>query len=388
MHFVTILGSTGSIGESALRVVRAKPDLFRVFGLACNRNLELLSKQVEEFHPSVAAVGDSSVCMSDSFKQMKKKFGDVKFLEGSDGISDIASQSSDIVVSAIVGAAGLAPSLAALEGCRRLALANKETLVMAGDIFMKRVAEKGVELIPVDSEHSAIFSLLHDICRTDVDRILITASGGSLRDFTADQLDSVTPEVALKHPTWSMGNKITIDSATLMNKGLEVIEAHHLFDFDYDRIDVIIHPESVIHSMVETVDGALYAHMGVADMAIPIINALTYPQKMENPFGRLDLAAVGSLTFRAYDRVRFPGLELCYAAGKAGGTMPAVLNRANEEAVYAFLEGKVGYTDIVRIVEETMSGFAVKNEPSIEDIFEADIEAKNIVSGIIKEKSL
>ncbi len=388
MRLISILGSTGSIGLSALRVIKTLPDKFRIYGLACNRNLEILSYQIKEFNPMVVAIGDNSVSDSDFVRKLKKQHEKVEFLLGEEGIIELASRRTDIVISSIVGAAGLRPSIAALDGCKRLALANKETLVMAGRIFIDLAAAKGVELIPVDSEHSAVFSLLENLKADEVERVILTASGGSLRDYPGENLSDVTPEIALKHPTWSMGSKITIDSATLMNKGLEVIEAHHLFNFSYDKIGVIIHPESVIHSMVETADGALYAHMGKTDMVFPILNALTYPEKIKNEFGRLDLADVGSLNFRRYDRLRFPALELCYNAGRTGGNIPAVLNAANEAAVYAFLERKIRFTDIVEVVEKTIDSIDVISRPDITDIFESDCEARNIALSLIKEKHL
>jgi len=388
MQSVSILGSTGSIGVSTLKVIRSFPGRFSILGLACNRNLDLLSQQISEFTPAVVAVGDPRAAASVQFAELKSRFTNVEFLQGESGIAELASRRCDISVSAITGSAGLAPSMAALEGCGRLALANKETLVMAGDIFMNLAAEKGVELIPVDSEHSAVFSLLQGVERGDLERIILTASGGSLRDYPAERLGDVTPEIALKHPTWNMGSKITIDSATMMNKGLEVIEAHHLFGLDYDRIGVIIHPESIVHSMVETVDGAVYGHMGVTDMVFPILGALVYPEKLRNPFGRLDLAAIGSLSFRRHDPGRYPAVDLCYGAGRAGGTMPAVLNAANETAVYAFLDRTIGYMDIVRITEETMSRVGTVSDPGIDDIFESHREAVATALSIIKEKRL
>lgn len=387
MRSISILGSTGSIGLSALRVIKTLPDKFRIYGLACNSNVKILSQQLDNFKPSVVAIGDKSLANADEVKHLIKVNEGVEFLFGEEGIIELAARKTDIVISSIVGSAGLRPSLAALDGCKRLALANKETLVMAGNIFTTLASEKGVELIPVDSEHSAVFSLLCNMDRREVERVILTASGGSLRDYT-ESMDSVTPEDALKHPTWSMGNKITIDSATLMNKGLEVIEAHHLFNFSYDKIGVIIHPESVIHSMVETMDGAVYAHMGKTDMVFPILNALTYPEKIKNSFGRLDLADVGSLTFKRYDSARFPALELCYHAGKTGGNIPAVLNAANEVAVYAFLERKIKYTDIVKIVEKTIGSAGAISSPGIKDIFESDSEARNIALSFIKEQHI
>lgn len=388
MQQVTILGSTGSIGVSTLRVIRSLPERFRICGLACNSNLELLSEQIKEFMPEAVAVGDALVCGSEEFRHLKSLYKNVRFFEGGSGIAELAKLECDITVSSIVGSAGLAPSIAALDSCKRLALANKETLVMAGDIFMKLAARKGVELIPVDSEHSAVFSLLHKLEPCEIERVILTASGGSLRDYPVAELDRVTPEIALKHPTWSMGSKITIDSATMMNKGLEVIEAHHLFDLDYDRISVIIHPESVVHSMVETVDGAVYAHLGVTDMVFPILSALTWPEKTRNSFGRLDLAGTGSLNFREHDSAKYPAIDLCYAAGRKGGNAPAVLNAANEVAVHAFLDRKTGYMDIVKIVERTMSQVGFIAEPGIEDIFESHREAVSVALSLIREKNL
>lgn len=387
MTNLTILGSTGSIGRSALRVVRAMPERFTVYGLGCNRNLDILSKQIAEFKPLCVAVADISGKES-QYKDIKNKFPEVEFMEGTEGLVEMSRRECDLTISAITGSAGLIPSVAALDGCRRLALANKETLVMAGDIFMKMTKNKGVELIPVDSEHSAIFSLLNGLRTEDLYRIILTASGGSLRDYEGDSFDNVTPERALNHPTWSMGSKITIDSATLMNKGLEVIEARHLFNIDYDKIDVVIHPESIIHSMVETVDGAVYAHMGVADMALPILNAMTYPEKVKNSFGRLDFSSIKSLSFRDYDKIRFPALQLCYEAGRAGGVMPAVLNAANESAVYAFLDRRIRFTDIVPVVTECMNKVPAFPNPSIEDIILISREAGKKAESIIKEKKL
>ncbi len=384
MKNITILGSTGSIGCSALRVVKSFSGEFKVHALACGSNISLLREQINEFGPSFAAVQSERALVSDEYKKLKKDYPSVRFFEGDDGVVELASQRTDTVVSAIVGAAGLRPGMAAIESSKRIALANKETLVVAGDIFMKRVRERGVELLPVDSEHSAIFSLLENKNRDELLRIIITASGGSLRDLQADELAGVTPERALKHPTWNMGQKITIDSATLMNKGLEVMEAHHLFGVDYDKIDVIVHPESVIHSMIETVDGSIYAHMGVADMALPVLSALKYPEKCANEFGRLDLAKIGSLNFRPVDHARYPALDLCYDAGKKRGNMPAILNASNEIAVNAFLEKRIGFTDIVKVVENTMKSVAFNPEPSFEELLGADHEARDYADSYIK----
>jgi 1-deoxy-D-xylulose-5-phosphate reductoisomerase len=380
---VTILGSTGSIGDTTLRVLRFLKDEYRVYGLACGGNIGLLDRQIREFGPAAVAVGNGSAVVSEEYRSLKKKYPGMMFYDGEDGVTELAGRPVDVLVSAIVGAAGLRPTLAGLDAAKRIALANKETLVMAGDIVKKILCANGAELVPVDSEHSAIFSLLRHHERSDVRRIILTASGGSLRELSPEDLETVTPERALAHPTWDMGNKITIDSATLMNKGLEVIEAHYLFDIGYDDIDVLIHPESIIHSMVETVDGVLYAHMSVTDMALPVLAAFTHPLKVKNPFGRLHLDQIKSLSFSACDRRKFPSLDLCYAAGRAGGTMPAILNASNEVAVGAFLAGKIPFTAIVKMVEKTMDRCKVTNNPGIEEIFNADGEARDKAKSLI-----
>jgi 1-deoxy-D-xylulose-5-phosphate reductoisomerase len=372
MRGLTILGSTGSIGLSTTRVLRAFPDEFVVRGLACRGNLSELEKQIAEFSPEAVAVVSEEAVRSADYIALKKQYYKTKFFEGEEGLLELSRRDADVLVSAIVGAAGLRPTLSALPHVRRLALANKETLVMAGDIFMSRVRDHEVELVPVDSEHSAIFLLLDMLNRSDVRRIILTASGGSLRGKTKDELSMITPAEALAHPTWDMGNKITIDSSTLMNKGLEVIEAHHLFGLSYDEISVIIHPESVIHSLVETVDGAVYAHMGVTDMVFPIINALFYPEKRGNLFGRLDLVEQGALHFFHHDPEAFPALELCYRAGRMGGTCPAALNAANEECVHAFLKGTLPLTGIAETVEKIIDEHSPMQNPGIDDIFQAD----------------
>ena len=380
---ITLLGSTGSIGITALKVIKFLKGEFRVLGLSCRRNIALLEEQIREFSPAFVAVESLEAAGGEHFRSLKKKYPGTVFYEGDGGVREVAAKPVDILLSAIVGAAGLRPSLEAIGSAKRIALANKETLVMAGDLFTKRVRERGTELIPVDSEHSAIFLLLRNMDPGDVARVILTASGGSLRGISLDRFGEVTPQMALNHPTWSMGSKITIDSATMMNKGLEVIEAHHLFGLDYDMIDVIIHPESVIHSMVESIDGALYAHMSVADMSFPILCALKYPERVRNDFGRLDLEKLGSLNFCACEKERYPALDLSYSAGKCGGTMPAVLNGANEVAVEAFLNERIKFSDIVRIVELTMERHAPVGDPTLDDIMNADAESREISSSLI-----
>ena len=381
---VTILGSTGSIGISTLRVIRSLDEEFKIYGLSCHKSLSLFEEQISEFHPEVAAVSSKLIAESEEFKALKYRFPEIEFLIGEDGIIDLSCRNVNILVSAIVGSAGLKPSMSALPYVDRIALANKETLVMAGDIFITKTIEYNVELIPIDSEHNAIFSMLRKIELQDVKRIILTASGGSLRNCPVDKLCEVTPEEALNHPTWDMGDKITIDSATLMNKGLEVIEAHHLFNIDYESIDVIMHPESIIHSMVETVDGAIYAYMSVADMALPIFNALTYPTKRENIFAALDIVEIGKLNFYASDSKRHPALKLCYDAGIAGGTMPAVLNAANEIAVMSFLKKDIIFSDIIKVVENTISLHDIIYDPDIDEILYADTWARETAKYTIR----
>lgn len=381
---IIILGSTGSIGISALRVIKSIGQKFEIYGLSCHNNLKLFEKQLAEFKPSIAAVSSAETVGSNEYKSLKKKFPRVEFFEGAEGVLELVSYKTDILISAIVGAAGLMPTLAALPNIKRLALANKETLVMAGDIVIQKIKELGVELIPVDSEHNAIFSMIGNLDKSAVSRIILTASGGSMREKTTEEMGRITVEEALQHPTWDMGNKITIDSATMMNKGLEVIEAHHIFNIDYNSINVIIHPESIIHSMIETKDGAIFAYMTVPDMVHPILSALVYPEKVRNPFGKLNLAEIGSLSFCDYDSNRFPALELCYSAGIAGGTVPAVLNAANEVAVNAFLQKEILFTDIVKVVEKTINKHSTINNPDISDIFASDKWARELADNLIK----
>lgn len=384
MRTLTILGSTGSIGKSALRVVDALEGEYRVTGLSCGRNIRVLEEQIGKYRPDSVAVAGAKDFRSCEMADLRRRFPSVEFLEGDEGVAELASRTVDVLISSIVGAAGLVPSIRSIGRAARIALANKETLVMAGDLFMDRVRSSTSELIPVDSEHSALFCLLDGIDSRDIERVIITASGGSLREVPLGELPGVTPAQALRHPNWSMGSKITIDSATLMNKGLEVMEAHHLFSLPYKSIEVVVHRESVIHAMAETVDGALYAHMGVADMALPILNALTYPAKVKNPFGRVNLARIGSLNFSEVDDKRYPALSLCYNAGKTGGTAPAVLNAANEIAVGAFLENRIPFTDIVPVVEKTLECVKINCNPSLEDILTTDGESRNCAERIIR----
>lgn len=371
MKNISILGSTGSIGTNTLQVIEKNPGRFRVIALAGHRNLTLLKSQVEKYEPKVIAVADERCAI-----EMKKMLGKTSGIEiwfGSDGYCAIASlPESDIIVSAMVGSAGLLPTLAAVETGKRIALANKETLVMAGGLITERARARGAVIVPVDSEHSAVFQCIHGRSRDEIRTIILTASGGPFLYYTKEQLNSVSLNDALQHPNWRMGKKITIDSATLMNKGLEVIEARWLFSMDFDSIKVLIHPQSVVHSMVECIDGSVIAHLGVADMRIPITYALTYPERIPCKGAFLDLIKVGTLEFHEPDVARFPSLRLAYEAGKAGGTMPAVLNAANEIAVQAFMKGVIKFTNIPEVVEKTLSRYTVRQISSLNDVLEAD----------------
>lgn len=371
MKKISILGSTGSIGRNSLEVVRRNPDKFRIIGLAAGRNISELTKQVEEFKPLAVSVIDE-----DHARELKKSLrssAGMEILSGLEGYRHVASLTdAEMVISAMVGASGLLPTLAAIEAGKDIALANKETLVMAGRLVMEKVKRQGVRLLPVDSEHSAIFQCLAGQRPQGLRRIHLTASGGPFFRFSRERLEQVKPVDALKHPNWLMGKKITIDSATMMNKGLEVIEAGWLFDVEIDKIQVCIHPQSIIHSMVEFVDGSVLAQLGIPDMKIPIAYALSFPERLDCPEQALDLFQVGSLEFFAPDRETFPCLELARKAAGQGGTMPAVLNAANECAVEAFLARRLSFLRISRLVEEVMTAHQIKSSPEIEDVLEAD----------------
>jgi 1-deoxy-D-xylulose-5-phosphate reductoisomerase len=375
---VIIFGSTGSIGLSTLKVIRQFGNKFTVKGLSCHKNITLLKEQILEFHPPFVAVSDDETCATEEYKKLKKEFGSIVFYEGIEGLSKLAATTADILVVGVVGAAALKPTLESLPYIKRIAIANKETLVMAGDIFLRLLQQYNVELLPVDSEHCAIFTLLDGKKTESIKRLILTASGGSVRHKPVEALDTVTVEEALMHPTWDMGKKITIDSATLMNKGLEVIEAHYLFSVPYDSIEVLIHPESIIHGMVELIDGTLLAHMSITDMVYPIQKALNYPYICGNDFGNVDLTTIGSLHFTKPDTKRYPALALCYEAGKQGGTMPAVLNAANEVAVNAFLQKKISFTKIVNVVEKVLGKHSRIDNPDLATIFNADAEARQL----------
>jgi 1-deoxy-D-xylulose-5-phosphate reductoisomerase len=349
MRSLCILGSTGSIGTQALDVVRRNPDRFRVVGLAAGQSHELLIGQIREFMPPLVAIADQEAA-SELTRQLGAMRG-VRILSGPDATETLVRDSdADMVLNAMVGAIGLAPSLAALQSGKVLALANKESLVVGGELIMDLVKGEPDRLIPVDSEHSALAQCLRGERRDDLRRVIITASGGPFRGWTRAELTKASVKEALAHPTWSMGPKITIDSATLMNKGLEVIEAHYLFGLDYRQIDVVVHPESIIHGIAEFADGSMVAQMAAPDMRLPIQLALAHPDRLPTGIRPLDLASVGRLTFEPLDRDAFPAVELAYRAGRAGVTYPAVLNASNEVAVMAFLEGKIRLIQIPEVV--------------------------------------
>ncbi len=384
MKRISLLGSTGSIGVSTLDVIASHPDEFTVIALAAGRNIALLLTQIKRFRPSVAAVMDEED--ASNLRRLLGPNTTPAVFSGPEGYREAAAAANaDMVVSAMVGAAGLLPTLDAIEAGKAIALANKETLVMAGGIVCRKAAEKGVNIIPIDSEHSAIFQCLQGHRRQDLRRIILTASGGPFLNASPEELMTVTPAQALRHPNWTMGRKITIDSATMMNKGLEVIEAGWLFSLPVTAIDVLIHPQSIVHSLVEYRDGSMIAQLGVPDMRGPIAYALSFPQRLLRNETPLDLSEVGNLTFSKPDLQRFPALKLAYAAAQKGGTMPAVMNGANEVAVAAFIDRKIDFINISRVVEKVLTRHSVQEEPEIDDILDADRwarkEAEKIIEG-------
>ena len=378
MKRVVILGSTGSIGRSALGVISRYPDRFKVVGLTAGSNAELLHEQVIKFAPSAVAVSDSAAAQG-----LRDRL-DIAVHEGPDGVAAIAGmEGADFVLSAIVGFAGLVPTIAALRAGRTVGLANKESLVAAGDVVMAEAARSGATLLPVDSEHSAVFQCLHGQDRGALGKVHLTASGGPFFGRDTESLKGVTAREALNHPSWEMGPKITIDSATLMNKGLEVIEAHHLFGVDADSIDVVVHPQSIIHSMVEFGDGTCIAQMSVPDMSGAIAYAMSYPERLPGVMKPLDLPALARLTFERPDTESFPCLALAFVALRAGGTMPAVLNAANEVAVEGFLAGRIGFMDIPVIIKNTMDSHENSSADTIEAVLQADVWARGLAVGQI-----
>ena len=370
---VVVLGSTGSIGESSLSVARDIPERMEVIGLAAHRRVDSLAKQLAEFDVKQGCIFDPK-----GLDQLKTQIADdVTLYTGEDGLVELATlPEADMVLIAIVGVAGLRPALAAIEAGKDIAVASKEILVMAGEAVMTAAREKGVRVLPVDSEHNAIFQCLEDRSPTDVSRLILTASGGPFRELPADQLATVTKAQALKHPTWAMGQKITIDSATLFNKGLEMIEARWLFDIEMQRVDVIVHPQSIVHSMVEFIDNSVLAQLSTADMCFPIQYAITWPDRVPNTLPPLDFAELAQLNFEAPRWDDFPALNLAKEAGEKGGTLPAVMNAANEVAVAAFLKELISFPKIWETVEETMSSHNSITHPSLEEIIDADLQAR------------
>ncbi len=385
MKRIAILGSTGSIGRSALDIVSAHRDRFRVTVLTAGSNVALLDKQVESFAPDIVAVADNKAARELKRRIGKKRASLLTILSGQDGIADAAAyEDSDFVLSAIVGAAGLIPTLSAVRSGKTIGLANKEALVMAGRILIRESKKYRSKIIPVDSEHSAIFQCIEGHRKAAIRSIILTASGGPFAERSPADMVDITPEEALKHPRWKMGKKITIDSATLMNKGFEVIEAHHLFGLPHQSIDVVIHPQSIVHSIVEFKDRSCIAQLSVPDMKGPIAYALTYPQRIDNIIDGLSLHEIGTLTFKKPKKISFPCLSYAYRALEAGGTMPSVLNAANEVAVNAFLKGIIRFTEIPVIIKKTMEEHTVRSDTELHAVIEADQSARKTAERVMK----
>ncbi|MDZ5473445.1 1-deoxy-D-xylulose-5-phosphate reductoisomerase [Bacillus sp. 31A1R] len=381
MKYISLLGATGSIGTQTLDVVKEHPTEFKVVALSVGRNLPLTRKIIAEHQPELVSVMEKSAADT-----LKLEFPQVNFTYGHEGLTEVAVyEKASILVNAVLGSVGLQPTLQAIEAKKTIAIANKETLVTAGHLVMEAANRNGVSLLPVDSEHSAIYQALQGEREKNIERLIITASGGSFRDRTRDELKDVTVQEALNHPNWSMGAKITIDSATMMNKGLEVIEAHWLFNISYEKIDVLLHRESIIHSMIEFHDSSIMAQLGTPDMRVPIQYALTFPDRLPlKTANRLNLAEIGKLHFKEMDFERFRCLRFAYEAGKAGGTLPTVLNAANEAAVAHFLEGKITFLQIEDLIEKALTNHDNINNPSLPIIQEIDQETRNYVNTLLK----
>ncbi|MEO0768620.1 MAG: 1-deoxy-D-xylulose-5-phosphate reductoisomerase [Cyanobacteria bacterium J06649_4] len=382
MKAITLLGSTGSIGTQTLDILEHHPDKFRLVGIAAGRNVTLLAEQVLQFKPEIVAICDES-----KLAELKEAIASLDpqpiILAGESGVVEVARYGdAEAVVTGIVGCAGLLPTIAAIEAGKDIALANKETLIAGGPVVLPLAKKHDVKLLPADSEHSAIFQCLQGVPEGGLRRILLTASGGAFRDWPVEELPKVTMADAIKHPNWSMGRKITVDSATLMNKGLEVIEAHYLFGMDYDNIDIVIHPQSIIHSLIELQDTSVLAQLGWPDMRLPLLYAISWPERVYTDWQQLDLVKAGNLTFRDPDHVKYPCMDLAYAAGRAGGTMTAVLNAANEQAVALFLEEKIHYLEIAKVIEKVCDRHKadLNATPSLEDILSVDSWARTAVT--------
>ena len=384
MKNIAVLGSTGSIGTQTLDVVRANPERLCVKALAAGHNITQLESQIREFHPQIAAVWDE-----EKAKELRIRTADlpVKIVSGMEGLLEIAQmEEAEVLVTAIVGMIGIRPTIAAIKAGKDIALANKETLVTAGHIIMPLAKEYNVKILPVDSEHSAIFQSLNGEKKTQIDKILLTASGGPFRGKTRAELENVTVEQALRHPNWSMGHKITIDSATLVNKGLEVMEAKWLFGVDLDHIQVVVQPKSIIHSMVEFKDGAVMAQLGTPDMKLPIQYALFYPDRRPMPGKRLDFYELAQITFEKPDMETFFGLKLAYDAQRIGGSMPTVYNAANEKAVGLFLDRKIAYLQIPELIREAMEQHKVIENPNVEEILETEASVYDFIEKVYSER--
>jgi 1-deoxy-D-xylulose-5-phosphate reductoisomerase len=391
MKGITILGSTGSIGVNTLDVIARHPDKYQVVALTANQGVDRMLEQCQQFHPKVAVMADEQ-----SGRRLAEGLAErgitTEVLSGLPGLESVAAmRDADYVMAAIVGAAGLLPTLSAVRAGKRVLLANKEVLVMAGHLFMQEAQEHGAEILPIDSEHNAVFQCLppdvtQNLEALGVKRILLTASGGPFRNTPLEDLVQVTPEQACAHPNWEMGRKISVDSATMMNKGLEVIEAHWLFRAKAEKIRVVLHPQSVIHSMVEYVDGSVLAQLGNPDMRTPIAHALAWPERIQSGVGSLDLFQVARLDFEEPDLKRFPCLRLAFEAIEAGGTAPAVLNAANEVAVAAFLEGRIHFPSIAEVVEESLQRLPVTQNGSLESLLQVDAEARRVAEQVACER--
>ncbi len=369
MKNISILGSTGSIGRQALEIIRQNRDKFNVVALTCNRNIELLRKQVDEFKPLAVAVMDK--------EKADQLDLDIPIYKGIEGIMKIATlQEANMILNSLVGSIGVIPTIKAIENLKDVALANKESLVTAGKIIMEKLGRHKTRLLPIDSEHSAILQCIRGEDLKDINRIILTCSGGPFINKTKEELENVKAEDALKHPTWNMGAKITIDSATLMNKGLEVIEAHWLFGLDYDKIDVVIHPQSIVHSLVEFKDKSVLAQLGLPDMKLPIQYALSFPKRITNTLEKLDLTNIGKLEFGKPDFELFPCLPMAYEAGIKSGTLPVIMNAANEIAVEYFLQNKIKFLDIPKIIKYEINKFPYIKNPSLTEIIELDKKVK------------
>jgi 1-deoxy-D-xylulose-5-phosphate reductoisomerase len=382
MKKISVLGSTGSIGINSLRVIELNPDKYRVVALAAGRNIDLLLQQIEKFQPEAVALMDEDLA-----ERLKARIDNTgpKVYFGEDGFVRLATMDRvDMVISAMTGAAGLVPTYSAIEAGKDIALANKETMVMAGPLVMAQAKDRGVSIIPIDSEHSAILQSLQGHPREDLNRVILTASGGPFKAWTLEEMEGVTPAQALKHPNWEMGKKISIDSATLMNKGLEMIEAKWLFDLSIDQINIVIHPQSIIHSMVEYRDGSIMAQMGIPDMIIPISYALSFPHHLPTTLPQLKLDEIGGLSFEKPDPSRFSCLSLAFRALETGGSLPAVMNGANEIAVESFLQGRIGFLQIPELIEKTMEAHNIFSLDTIEKVIEADAWAREKAGAILE----